>query len=799
MTFHGLRMKWRALVRRRTVEHELDEELRFHLEQETARHLAAGVAPDEARRRARAAFGGVDAVKEMYRDDRGDRWWTDLQSDLRFGLRLLRRNPSLTATVTLTLSVGMGATVAIFSAISAVLLRPLPFAEPERLVALWEDNVDKGWKQQIAAPANMLDWQEQVRAFAGVAGWADFIDRPVLTGNGQPQSLRGVAVTGDFFGVLGAPMTLGRAFEANAHWLPHPRVVVLSHGFWRDRFGGDSAIVGRTVTLDGQSAQVVGIAAEGFAFPFRDAQLWYPMRWNPEDRAQVWFRRAHWVRPIARLKPGVTVEQAQAELAGVMQQLEERFPETNTNMKAGLGPLQDFLVGSTRRPLTILLASTGLLLLLACANIGNLLLVRATGRENEVVLRRTLGARPSRIVRQAISESAMVALLGAVGGWLLGAWGTRVLVALQPAGLLPVSDVRPDLRVFGLVVLLTAASAVLVGLLPALWMSRRDAASTLRPAARGTASRRTLRWVDGLAAFEVALAVMLTVAGGLLLRSYQRLRDVHPGVEVDGVAATAIALGEGRYGTAESRIALYDRLLADARAIPGVSHAALTTILPMSGGGFTTDFSIRGRPPEASGREVRHRHVTADYFTVVRLALKSGRVFTSEDTRTSEPVVVVNQALADKFFPGQDPVGQYISNDLVPDSSTRWKRIIGVTGNEYGASFSAEPGLEMIEPLVQETANWAYLTVRSTGEAGSVLRSLERAVSATDPMMAPMNTTTLAQVRTEVLARDRFIAILLGVFALAGALLAAVGVYGVVAQVTQRRLPEMQIRLALGA
>ncbi len=800
MTLRALFLRLRAIVRRSRAEAELGEELQFHIEQETALLQSRGIPPAEARRQALVAFGGLEHTKEQYRDGRGDRWLTDLRSDLVFAFRLLRRNPSLTATVVLTLSVGIGASVAIFSAVNAVVLRPLPVSEPDRLVALWEDNADKGWVRQSSAPANMLDWSERVRAFDGVTAWADYDARPVLSGSGDPQALHGAEVMGNFFDVLRGGMTLGRGFAPDAHWLPAPRQVVVSHRFWQRQFGSDTAIIGRTLVLDRESAEVVGVAGPEFRIPAPDVDVWYPMRWDRADRQQVWFRRAHWLRPVARLRAETNVETASAELQRVMGAMEREYPETNVNMKAGLGPLHDYLVGDRRQPLVFLLASTGLLLLIGCANVANLLLVRAAAREQEVVVRRALGADRSRVVRQALTESMVLAVLGAAGGWLVGLWGTRMFGAWQPVGMLPVTDRRPDGWVFLFVVGVAALSAVVFGTAPALWVARRDAADALRSSTRMSSdNRRARRLVNTLAIGEVALAVTLTIGAGLLLRSYQQLANVDPGFEADGVASAFLAVGGTRYEVRAQRMTFVSDLLTRVRTLPGVESAAISSAIPFVAAGYTSDFSIRGRPADQAGREVRHRSVTDDYFRTMKVPLLAGRVFGPEDTPTSEPVTIINKALADRYFGNEDPIGQYIAGDLVPDSTSIWRRVVGVVGNERGRIVSQPAGIELTGPYSQEAMTGVYLVVRTSGDPANLLRSVARTISEIDPLLAPITLTTMPRMRSEAMARDRFMALLLAAFAAIGALLAVIGVYGVVAQAAQRREPELAIRLALGA
>lgn len=796
----SLHLKSRAVLRRASVENDLSDEIRFHLEQEVAKNLRLGMTEVEARRRAMVLFGGVERIKEEYRDGRGDRALSDLLGDTRYALRQLRRNPTLAAAAILTLALGIGANVAIFSAVNAVILRPLPFPAPDRLAMLWEDNADKDWHKQQVAPANMLDWQEQVKAFSGIAGYQDFIENGTLSLGGEPQVVKTVGVTGGFFSVLGASPSLGRAFDESDTWQGGPRIAVISHRTWQERFGADPAVVGRSVTLDGRPVRIVAVMPPSFAYPRPAVDLWYPVHWDPADRAQMYFRRAHWMRPFARLRDGVSLEQARAELKVVMGRLEKQYPKTNTHMEADLGSMHEFVVGSTRRPLVLLLGATGLLLLIACANVGNLMLVRAAGREREVVLRRALGAGGGRLVRQSLTESAVLSAIGGAFGLLLGWYGTRVLAAMQPPGMLPVQDVRPDMVVFVFVLGISALSATLFGLAPALWSVRRTPSDVLKETTRGSSDgRRARMWGNGLAVGEVALALMLTIGGGLLVRSFWRLTQVDPGFDPKGVLAVGLTLPASRYETVGKQGTFRQQLIAQVRSLPGVHDVAVVSKLPLDGqSSWTSDFSVRGRDATDFGRNVQHRWASPDYFNAMRVPLVAGRFFRESDDAQAERVVLINKALADRFFKTQDPVGQYLSFDAVPDSSSIWRRIVGVVGSEHQNSLGVDADIEIFAPFNDEEREFQMM-VRTTSDPAAGLPAVRRVIAQLDPALALLSVTTMDEVRTRSLARERFLATLLTAFAVVGAMLAIIGVYGVVAQLAQRRIQEMGIRIALGA
>ncbi|MEO5800932.1 MAG: ABC transporter permease, partial [Gemmatimonadales bacterium] len=579
----GVWRRIRNLIFRRQVEVELDREIALHLELETARNLALGMSPAEARRRALVSFGGVELTREQHRDGRGTRWLDDLHGDLRYAIRTLRRNPMLTLTAVLTLALGIGANTAIFSTVNAVMLRPLPFTHPDELVAVWEENPDRGWHEQDAAPANFLDWRSQVTSFKDAAAWLSFSQQVTLAGDDGPQLAGSVTVTGSFFNVLGVTPELGRGFVESESWEAGTGIVVISHRLWRDRFKSDRAIIGKSVTIDRRPVQVVGVMPDGFDYPFKGTDIWTPMAWPAANRSAVFFRRAHFLRVIARLQPGVTVQAANAELQTVAHRLEQDYPATNVHMGAGITPLHEFITGSARGPLLVLLGGVAVLLLIACANVGNLLLVQAASRDREYAVRVALGASRLRLARQAITGSLLLSALGGATGLAFGWFGARLLLALQPAGMLPATEVRLDWRVLAFVLGVTAVSGVLFGLAPALWGANRTPAVGLRTGGRGGGiGSRGRRLSDFVIVAEVALAMLLTVGAGLLTRSLLRLQDVDPGFEPGGVLAVSLALPESEYATPQRIAGFFSQLQGEAAGVPGVRSTALVSHLPLT-------------------------------------------------------------------------------------------------------------------------------------------------------------------------------------------------------------------------
>ncbi len=643
-----------------------------------AARMRRGLTEAEARRDAERVFGGVDRHYEQARDARGVRPLGDFMMDVRYAARTLRRNPGFTLAAVLVLALGIGANTAIFSAVNAIVLRPLPFPQSGRLFMLWEENAEKNWYKQVAAPANMLDWRERVKAFEDVAGYNSCCSSAVLSGRGEPQVLKAQTVTGNFFSVLGVRRLQGRVFTDQESWRGEERVVVISHCTWRERFSGDPAIVNQTIQLNGLPRRVVGIMPEGFAFPAREVDYWQPMNWSPAFRQQVFFRRAHSARVIARLRDGVTGTRANAQLQTVVKQLQREYPETNRIMGAGMTPLHEFLLGSTRTPLLVLLAAAGVLLLIGCANVGNLLLVKATGRQREIAVRAALGAGRFRLIRQLMTESLVLSAIGGMAGLKPGIAGTRVLLQLQPPGLLPDTPVGIDARVVAFVLAATVLCGLLFGSMAAGWMGRATSSASLKEGGLFCAVGRSAhRLASGLVVAEVALALLLVTGAGLLVRSFQQLTRVNPGFDSRGVLAASVVLADAKYDSDDKARVFFEQLIERAAAIPGVTAAAGTNALPLADVGYTSDFVFGDRPLDQYGSEVMHCSVTPTCMQTMRVPLLKGRMLTAEDRANAAPVLLINEALAKQHFANIDPIGKRIAFDRLPDSTTVWYTIVG--------------------------------------------------------------------------------------------------------------------------